>query len=136
MPINYTPYVQNAFRGLVRAVLTDVAKNGMPDGSHFFISFQTDRPDVGMPGFVRAKYPTQMSIILQHQFEDLVAGDKAFGVTLTFGGVASRLEIPYDALISFSDPETDFGFAFEPEAPAIMPTTTAEVIDLATLRKK
>lgn len=138
MPINYAPYVQNAFRELVRKVLTDVAQNGLPDGSHFFITFQTNRSDVVIPDFVRAKYPTQMSIVLQHQFEDLHADNTAFGVTLTFGGVASPLSIPYDALISFADPGTDFGFAFEPvptrtPAPA---TTSAQIIDLAAMRKK
>lgn len=134
MPINYAPYVQNAFKGLIRAVLADVAQNGLPEGSHFFITFQTNRKDVQVPDFVRAKYPKEMSIILQNQFEALEVDEKTFHVTLTFGGVPSRLSIPYDALISFADPETEFGFAFEPVPPAVAPV--AEVIDLASLRKK
>lgn len=135
MPIDYAPYVQKAFQGLVKNVLQDVAKNGMPDGSHFFITFQTNRQDVKIPDFVRAKYPQEMSIILQYQFDDLVVDGTAFSVTLTFGGVASRLVIPYTALISFTDPETEFGFAFTPTVPEKL-EKSAEVIDFNSLRKK
>lgn len=143
MAINYNTYVQRAMRTIIHDILMDVAENGLQGESHFFITFQTDREDVKIPPFVRAKYPTQMSIVLQHQFENLMVGADAFSVELAFGGVPATIFIPYTAIIQFADPSCEFGLVLEPvsdkpvqkqnEAPK---NATAEVIDLEALRKK
>lgn len=143
MAINYNTYVQRAMRTIIHDILMDVAENGLQGESHFFITFQTDREDVKIPPFVRAKYPTQMSIVLQHQFENLMVGADGFSVELAFGGVPSTIFIPYTAIIQFADPSCEFGLVLEPvsdktgqkqnEAPK---NATAEVINLEALRKK
>ena len=143
MAINYNTYVQRAMRTIIHDILMDVAENGLQGESHFFITFQTDREDVKIPPFVRAKYPTQMSIVLQHQFENLMVGADGFSVELAFGGVPATIFIPYTAIIQFADPSCEFGLVLEPvsdktgqkrnEAPK---NETAEVIDLEALRKK
>lgn len=135
--MDYNPYVQQAFRFLVRNVLADTARNGLSGDSYFFISFETDRDDVELPPYVRAKYPKQISIILQHQFENLVAGEDAFRVDLAFGGVPATIKVPYTALTQFADPSADFGLTFTPVRPdSQMPAEKAEVIDLQALRHK
>ncbi len=143
MAIDYNSYVQRAMRGIVKDILADAAENGLQDNSHFFITFQTDRDDVKIPPFVRAKYPTQISIVLQHQFENLTAGSDGFSVELAFGGVLGTIFVPYTALIQFSDPSCDFGLVLSPERPTQetktapqIPSQSAEVISLEALRKK
>lgn len=135
MPIDYTPYLNKAFKNLIKDVLEDASRNGVPDGSHFFFTFQTNRSDVKMPEFIRVKYPKEMSIILQHQYDNLNAGKDAFSVTLAFGGIPATLVIPYDALINFSDPGAGFGYTFTPAGPQEKTPQKAEVISLSERRK-
>lgn len=135
MPIDYEPYLNRAFKRLVKEVLEDASKNGVPDESYFFFTFQTNRADVKMPEFIRVKYPEEMSIILQHQYDNLNAGMDVFSVTLAFGGIPATLVIPYDALINFSDPGAGFGYTFKPELPKEKTPQKAEVISLSERRK-
>lgn len=135
MPINYEPYLNKAFKSLVKDVLEDASKNGVPEDSHFFFTFKTNRVDVKMPEFIRAKYPQEMSIILQHQYDNLNAGQEAFSVTLAFGGIPATLVIPYDALINFSDPGAGFGYTFTSAEQQETPSQKAEVISLSERRK-
>jgi hypothetical protein len=143
MAINYNTYVQRAMRTIIRDILSDVMENGLQGESHFFITFQTDRDDVKIPPYVRAKYPQQMSIVLQHQYENLNAGLDGFSVELAFGGVPATIFIPYTAIIQFADPSCEFGLVLEPvsdkkqeKANDTPKTPMAEVIDLEALRKK
>ena len=143
MAIDYNSYVQRAMRSIVKDILSDAAENGLTGDSHFFITFQTDREDVKIPPFVRAKYPTQISIVLQHQFENLSAGLDGFSVELAFGGVQSTIFVPYTAIIQFADPSCEFGLVLEPVSDKTIQKSnetpkqsTAEVISLEALRKK
>jgi hypothetical protein len=134
--IRYDLLTQDALRGVVRRVLQDAAKNGLPGEHHFFISFDTQAEGVRMSGRLREQYPKDMTIILQHQFWDLRVDDDHFEIGLSFGGVPERLVIPFAAIKGFFDPSVQFGLQFEtvtigeqepsPEAPAEQPTTTAK----------
>lgn len=112
--IRYDLLAQAALRGVVRTVLADAAKKGLPGQHHFKITFATSAPGVRLSERLRAKYPETMTIILQHQFWDLVVRDDAFEVGLSFGGVAEKLTIPFDAVTAFLDPSVQFGFQFQP----------------------
>jgi hypothetical protein len=112
--IRYDLLAQQALRGVVRTVLADVAKKGLPGEHHFKITFNTTAPGVRLSDRMRAQYPEAMTIILQHQFWDLTVGDDAFEVGLSFGGVPERLTVPFDAIVAFYDPAVQFGFQFEP----------------------
>jgi len=112
--IRYDILAQQALRGVVRTVLADVAKKGLPGEHHFKITFNTTAPGVRLSERMRAQYPEAMTIILQHQFWDLSVGDDAFEVGLSFGGIPERLAVPFDAIIAFYDPTVQFGFQFEP----------------------
>jgi uncharacterized protein len=111
--IRYDILTQDALRGVMRTVLADAAKNGLPGEHHFKITFNTTAPGVRLSERMRGQYPEAMTIILQHQFWDLVVGDDAFEVGLSFGGVPERLAIPFDAVTAFYDPAVEFGFQFE-----------------------
>jgi uncharacterized protein len=111
--IRYDLLAQQALRGVVRTVLTDVAKKGLPGEHHFKITFHTTAPGVRLSDRLRAQYPETMTIILQHQFWDLTVGERAFEVGLSFGGITERLAVPFDAIIAFYDPAVQFGFQFE-----------------------
>jgi len=111
--IRYDLLTQNALRGVVRNVLTDAAKKGLPGDHHFYITFNTQADGVRLSQRLRAQYPEEMTIILQHQFWDLTVTDEAFDVGLSFGGVPERLMVPFAAINGFFDPSVQFGLQFE-----------------------
>jgi len=111
--IRYDLLVQDALKGVVRKVLSDAAREGLVGEHHFYISFRTDYPGVRLSNRLREKYPQEMTIVLQHQFWDLVITEHTFEVGLSFSGVPERLLIPFDALTGFFDPSVQFGLKFE-----------------------
>src|SRR6476620_4810421 len=117
MPVDHIRYdilVQEALRGMVRDVLAEAAKNkGMPGEHHFFITFDTSAEGVQLSQRMRAQYPEEMTVVLQHQFWDLVVTDEQFEVGLAFGGVPERVVVPFAAIKSFVDPSVQFGVQFE-----------------------
>ncbi len=112
--IRYDLLAQEALRGVVRRVLQDVARTGVPGEHHFYISFNTEFPGVRISPRLREKYPEEMTIILQHQFWDLIVSDHGFEVGLSFSNIPEKLVIPYDAITGFFDPSVKFGLKFEP----------------------
>jgi hypothetical protein len=111
--IRYDLLVQDALKGVVRKVLVDTAKDGLPGEHHFYISFRTDFPGARLSNRLREKYPQEMTIVLQHQFWDLGVTEHAFEIGLSFSGVPERLLIPFDALTGFFDPSVQFGLKFD-----------------------
>jgi len=116
--IRYDLLAQDALRSVVRRVLADVARDGLPGEHHFYISFDTRAPGVRLPQFMRDKYPEEMTVVLQHQFWDLKVTEDGFEVGLSFGGVPDRLAVPFAALKGFFDPSVKFGLQFELAADA------------------
>ena len=116
MPVDHIRYdllAQDALRGVLRNVLVDTAKNGLPGEHHFYISFSTTADGVRISHRLREQYPEEMTIILQHQFWDLTVSDDAFEVGLSFNGVPERLVVPLAAMKSFVDPSVGFALQFE-----------------------
>ena len=111
--IRYDILAQAALRGVVRTVLADAAKKGLPGEHHFKITFNTTAPGVRLSERMRARYPKDMTIVLQHQFWDLAVTEQAFEVGLSFGGVPERVAVPFEAVTAFYDPAVQFGFQFE-----------------------
>ena len=111
--IRYDMLAQEALRGVMRTVLADAAKNGLPGDHHFYITFDTRAEGVQLSARMREQYPEEMTIVLQHQFWDLSVVDDSFEVGLSFGGVPERLAVPFSAITAFYDPSVQFGFQFE-----------------------
>ena len=111
--IRYDILTQDALRGVVRQVLTDAAKKGLPGEHHFFITFDTRAPGVRLSARMREQYPEEMTIVLQHQFWDLKVTEDHFEVGLSFGGVPERLAVPFTAIKAFVDPSVQFALQFE-----------------------
>ena len=112
--IRYDILAQEALRGVMRKVLAEVARTGLPGNHHFFITFRTDRPGVAVPDHLRARYPDEMTVVLQHQYSDLEVSQEAFSVTLTFAKMPSRLVVPFAAITRFVDPPVNFGLQLTP----------------------
>src|SRR5271170_4165238 len=112
--IRYDLLVDDAMRGMLRRVLTDAAEQGLPAEHHFFITFRSNAEGVKLSPRLLAQYPQEMSIILQHQFWDLVVTEDRFEVGLSFGGIPERLVVPFSSIKSFADPSVPFGVQFEP----------------------
>jgi hypothetical protein len=110
--IRYDLLTQDALRGVIRTVLTDVAVKGLQGEHHFFITFDTRFDGVRMSARLKASYPDEMTIVLQHQFWDLAVGDDDFDVGLAFNGIPERLHIPFKAIKAFMDPSVQFGLQF------------------------
>src|SRR6266480_4750556 len=111
--IRYDILSQDAMRGLVRTVLSDAATKGLPGDHHFYISFDTRSEGVRLSQRMRAQYPADMTIVLQHQFWDLILTEESFEVGLSFGGVPERLLVPFAAIKGFADPSVQFAVQFE-----------------------
>jgi hypothetical protein len=111
--IRYDILTQDALRGVVRTVLEDAARNGLPGEHHFYGAFDTQAEGVKLSQRMRAQYPEEMTVVLQHQFWDLVVADDQFEVGLSFGGVPERVVVPFAAIKSFVDPSVQFGVQFE-----------------------
>jgi uncharacterized protein len=113
--IRYDVLARDALRGVLRNVLTDVAQHGLPGDHHFFITFVSTADGVRLSPRLLAQYPEEMTVILQHQFWDLVVTEDRFEVGLSFGGIPERLVVSFSAIKSFFDPSVKFGLQFEAE---------------------
>lgn len=111
--LHYDVMVEEALRAVVREALARVAKHGLPGKHHFYMSFRTDWPEVVMPDHLREKHPQEMTIVLQHQFYNMVVGDEGFAVTLSFGGKHEELSVPFGAITAFADPSVKFALQFQ-----------------------
>ena len=116
--IRYDVLAQEALRGLVKKVLSEVAQAGLPGEHHFFVTFNTQYPGVRISSRLAAEYPGEMTVVLQHQFWDLTVNDSAFEVGLSFKGVPEKLHVPLRAITSFVDPHASFALKFDVAADA------------------
>jgi hypothetical protein len=150
--IPYESWTDDALREVVARALDLAAKDGLPGEHHYYLTFRTDHPGAKLPGHLKARYPQEMTIVLQHQFEALTV-DRAqnlFSVRLYFGGVPSTLVVPFPALTGFADPAVRYGLRFQPtmEAaaepappppaaePSAAPEAPAQVVSLDAFRRK
>ncbi len=151
--MRYDALAQEALRGVVKAALKRAAApEGLPGAHHLYITFRTKAAGVSLPPDLAAKYPDDMTIVLQHQYFDLAPGETFFSVTLKFGGAPRRLSVPYAAVTRFYDPSVQFLLQFEtsepspvedamaaPEAPesaSDVETEGPKVVSLDQFRKK
>jgi hypothetical protein len=150
----YDEWVEDAMRQVVARAISHVAANGLPGEHHFYVTFRTDYPGVVMPPRLRARYPQEMTIVLQHQFWDLKMDEEAglISVGLSFGGVPASLVIPLAAVTGFADPHVRYGLRFRPvmatemqEEPepeseaapeAAEPKDTPQVVSLDAFRRR
>jgi uncharacterized protein len=148
----YDRWLEDALRGVIRRALAYTAEYGLPGAHHFYITFATEAEGVELPPALRAKYPEEMTVVLQHQFWDLTVQDDLVSVTLKFQGRPSRLVIPLSAISAFGDPSVNFGLrlktvseedeeqqtegVLESAEPAKGEPASGQVIALDTFRKK
>ena len=111
--IDYGNLMHNAMRSLIQDVLTEVKNNGLPGEHHFFITFDTNHAGVEMASWLKDRYPTEITVVMQHWYDDLEVKDDGFSVSLNFGDTPEHLVIPYEAILTFVDPSVEFGLRFE-----------------------
>ena len=111
--IDYGNLMHNAMRSLIQDVLIEVKNNGLPGEHHFFITFDTNHAGVEMASWLKDRYPTEITVVMQHWYDDLDVKDDGFSVTLNFGDTPEHLVIPYEAILTFVDPSVEFGLRFE-----------------------
>ena len=164
--LDYQTMTHNAMMSIVRDALESVAKDGLPGEHHFYITFAPQHPGVDMPDDLRGRQGDEMTIVLQHQFENLSVSDLGFQVDLAFDGVVQTLRIPFATVLAFFDPSVEYGLRFpanqeqvldeapsapssaredisentsdqnEPDAPEAKEPRTGEVLNLDTFRDK
>lgn len=116
--IDYGNLMHDAMRSLIRNVLLDVADNGLPGAHHFFITFDTSHPDAELADWLSDRYPDEMTVVMQHWYDNLEVTTEGFSITLNFGDAPEPLYIPYDAIRTFVDPSVEFGLRFEQQEEA------------------
>ena len=114
--IDYGNLMHRAMRGLIQTVLADVARDGLPGAHHFLITFDTTHPEVQIADWLRERYPSEMTVVVQHWFENLEVEDDLFRITLNFGNNPEPMVIPFDAVRTFVDPSVEFGLRFESQS--------------------
>jgi hypothetical protein len=129
-PIDYAGRMHGALLGIVRDLLKDVAQDGLPGDHHFYLTFNTNHPGVIMPTHLKERHASSMTIVVQHQYWNLIVTDDLFSLQLSFNGQQESLTIPYAALTSFVDPSVQFGLPLQDNAP------TQEVVDVSTAPAK
>ncbi len=145
--LRYDKMVETALRGVVREVLARTATSGLPGAHHFYITFRTGFPGVGIPEHLLKQYPEEMTVVVENQFWDLEVTEERFAVTLNFKSRPDRLSIPFAAITAFADPSVKFGLQFQvalPDAPETPPAPEprpakhkeGEVVTLDAFRKK
>ena len=150
--LQYSLMVEDALRAVVRRALSEVAESGLPGNHHFYITFRTTHSGVELADYLKARYPAEMTVVLQYQFHDLEVDDDFFGVTLTFNNSPERIVIPYTAITVFADPSENFALSFQaPEGtePAALATSseppsssagdegkTGEIVSLDQFRRR
>ena len=137
----YQELIQNALLGVVKEILKSVAQEGLSGEQHFYITFDTRPAAVEIPAFLKQRYPDQMTIVLQHQFDELNVTDDSFSVLLSFNGKPERLVIPFGSILTFADPSQQFALQFMPTLGPEKkhneePAQPAQVISLDAIRKK
>jgi hypothetical protein len=115
--IDYAARMHRSLLGVVRDLLLDVIKDGLPGDHHFYLTFDTNHADVVMPDHLRSRHPSTMTVVLQHQYWDLTVTEDMFSVQLSFNGKQEYLGIPFEALTSFVDPSVQFGLPLQDTAP-------------------
>ena len=111
--IDYGNLMHRAMRSLIQEVLNRIAKDGLPGEHHFFITFDTMHPDVEIADWLSDRYPGEMTVVIQHWFDNLEVTNEGFAITLNFGDSPEPLYIPYDSIKTFVDPSVEFGLRFE-----------------------
>ena len=111
--LDYGSLMHRAMRGLLFNVLEQVRDHGLPGNHHFFITFDTTHPDVQLADWLKDRYPEEMTVVIQHWFDNLVVREDRFSITLNFGDQPEPIQIPFDAIQTFVDPSVEFGLRFE-----------------------
>ncbi len=111
--IRYDVLAQEALRSVVRKVLTEVARTGLPGDHHFYITFDTTASGVRMSSRMKEKYPEEMTVVVQHQYWDLETTEHGFSIGLSFDGIPENLLVPFAAIRGFFDPSVQFGLQFD-----------------------
>ena len=112
--LDYEAMVQNALRSVVQKSLAHVVREGLSGDHHFYITFNTDHPDVVIPEYLKDQYGDELTVVLQYEFWDLQANEHDFSVTLCFDDANESVVVPYTSIISFVDPSVKFGLQFTP----------------------
>lgn len=108
-PLRYDKWIEEALRSVIRRALAHAATDGLPGEHHFYITFRTDAEGAELPDYLRAQHPEDITIVLQHQYDNLEVGRDAFEVSLRFKGKPEKLRVPFDAISAFADPSVNFG---------------------------
>ena len=131
--IEYGNLMHRALRRLIKEVLEDVRDNGLPGEHHFFITFDTQHPGVNIAEWLMERYPTEMTVVMQHWYDGLEITDDGFAITLNFGDAPEPLYIPFESIQTFVDPSVEFGLRFESQSDGEEPIEEApqEIEDIA-----
>ena len=111
--INYEEIIKDSLKNAIKKLLLNVSLKGLPGDHHFYISFITNFPGVKIAEWMMKDYPNDMTVVIQNWFENLHVDDKGFSIVLNFRNKPEKLTIPFESIISFSDPSVNFSLQFD-----------------------
>ncbi len=134
--INYDKLIEKSLKNVVVEALKIAERQGLPGENHFYITFKTNHPQTHISDQLKSQYPEEMTIVIQHQFSNLVVENKGFGIDLSFGGIRQSLFIPFDAITYFADPYAKFGLSFNFDDEPITHSTDHDITDEIELEEE
>ena len=120
--LDYKKLIEISMLDMIKSILKDIAKEGLPGNHHFYITFQTDNRDVKIPPWMQEKYPEKMTIIIRNWFDALKVSSNYFEITLNFNNQPERLTVPFNSIELFADPSVDFALSFDPPSNTLVKT--------------
>ena len=115
MKINYNKILKKNIINVLKEILIIIEKDGLISGNHLYVTFNTEVKKLILPDWLKKKYPKEMTIVIQHEYWNLKVLKDSFEIFLSFNEKKTKLNIPFNSIISFADPYANFGLKINSE---------------------
>ena len=111
--IQYQKILNKNLLNVFIEILKEIEKKGLDSKNHLYVTFATNNPKTSVPDWLLQKYPSEMTIVIQYEYYHLSVNKKNFNIGLSFNNKKCDLIIPFDSIISFADPSSNFGLNYQ-----------------------
>ena len=111
--IQYQKILNKNLLNVFIEILKEIEKKGLDSKNHLFVTFATNNPKTSVPDWLLQKYPSEMTIVIQYEYYHLSVNKKNFNIGLSFNNKKCDLIIPFESIISFADPSSNFGLNYQ-----------------------
>ena len=111
--INYQNILNKNLLKVFIEILQNIEKSGLSGSNHLYVTFATDNLNTSIPKWLMDKYPTEMTIVIQNEYNYIIVKKNYFNIGLSFDNIKTDLRISFNSIISFVDPSVNFGLNYQ-----------------------